>query len=208
MMALQRRQLAPRIAALGLAAALLVLVGPRPGAAEPVASGLTVRAPDVATPRPWTVAWSVAPASIGIVELAGDRALQQRWLARVVVALGHGTTQFWSTRQIRGLTMIEGQWIAQLGAQLRRAVVGDVARGLFLGADARFLTIRRPLQPVTGGALGLVGGARWTFDSGLMLELGGGGVVVVSTLLQRGTDVRVASWSVQGQANGLVGWSF
>ncbi len=207
------RRLGHGAAALALLTTVAALAAPASASASASASGAVdapeaVSASAAAPSRPWTVAWSVAPATIGIVELAGDRALGRKTLVRLVVALGRGSTRLWSTRQVRGLTMIEDQWLAQIGAQLRRSLVGDVARGLFVAGDLRLLSIPRPVQPVLGAGVGVVCGARWTFAGGLTLELGGGGGLVVSSLVQRGTERRVASFSAQGQGTALIGWSF
>ena len=166
----------------------------------------TARASDRA-PIDWAVAWSVAPLTVGIVEGTLERRLGRSTSVQGILAAGRGTTALWTTQQVRGLTMIEGRWLLQLGAQLRWYAVGRLARGIFAGIEARGLWLAGE-QFVTGAAAGPGVGAKWTWSSGLTLEMHGGGVVALSTLQQRGTNERVFSWSLQGTARGAIGWSW
>ena len=164
-----------------------------------------------ATPQPgatWSLTWAPAPLTVGIVELAAERRFGSSAGVRGVLAVGHGTTGLWSTRDIRGLTMIEGRWVGQAGAQARRYLLGDFNTGIWGAVDLRFLTIRRPAQSVFGAGLGLLAGGKWRIAMGFTAEIGVGGAVVLSALVQNGSERRIVSWSLQPTVQGALGWSF
>lgn len=155
----------------------------------------------------WTAGWSVAPIAIGILETTVERHVADSVSVQLIGAAGRGTTSVLSTRQVRGLALIDGEWLLQLGAQLRWYPTDWFSRRLFVALEGRGLWLFAD-QFVTGAALGPAVGAKWTFDSGLTLEACVAEVVAVSSLIQRGTSNRVWAWSYQPTARGTVAWSW
>ena len=155
-----------------------------------------------------TVAWSAAPAVLGVAEAVVEQRLAHPWSAQGLGAIGNGSTAVFRTDQVRGLTLLQGNWFGQIGGQLRRYAVGDFRRGVWIAGELRAMAVAHADQPVVGLALGPLAGVKAVWGPGLTTELAVGGAVVANTLQQRGRDARIWSFSVQPMVQLLLGWSW
>ncbi len=158
--------------------------------------------------RRWSLGWSVLPAAVGVVDVAVERHLAGAWSVRALVGLGRGTTRWWSTREVRGLTLIDGRWTGHVGLQVRRRLWQLPGLRLWAAGSGRWLYVSAPAQPVTGGLAGGLVGVTWVWPMGLTVDAGVGGGLVVSTLVPLGQTGRITSWSSQVIGHVQVGWSF
>lgn len=163
--------------------------------------------PEPPTPS-YFVAWSAAPAAIGVGEVAFEHQLTDRYALQWLVGIGHGTESLVSSHFANGIAPLVDRWMVEASVQARRYLIGQFDRGLWLGLELRGMKLYAEDQPVTAGAVGARAGAKWRMWSGWSVEGSGGFGVLLTSLVQRGSNERLYHASGQPIVQVLLGWQW